>query len=122
MDPKGPEPLSEVLSRLFAARGWGRQQDRLRLERAWEAAAGAEYVGITRVAGFRRNVLEVEVKGAVPMQELSQFHKKKVLERLSVKRIGVPSAPKSAQRSTVGSISGASGKHLATSSVRIFLI
>ena len=35
MDPKGPEPLSEVLSRLFAARGWGRQQDRLRLERAW---------------------------------------------------------------------------------------
>ena len=70
MDPKGPEPLSEILSRLFAARGWGRQQDRLRLERAWEAAVGAEYVHVTRVAGFRRNVLEVEVKGAVPMQEL----------------------------------------------------
>lgn len=89
MDPKGPEPLSEVLSRLFAARGWGRQQDRLRLERAWEAAVGAEYAHITRVSGFRRNVLEVEVKGAVPMQELSQFHKKKVLERLRKALTGV---------------------------------
>jgi predicted nucleic acid-binding Zn ribbon protein len=89
MDPKGPERLSEVLSRLFAARGWGRQQDRLRLERAWAAAVGAEYVPITRVSGFRRNVLEVEVKGAVPMQELSQFHKKKVLERLRKGLTGV---------------------------------
>jgi predicted nucleic acid-binding Zn ribbon protein len=89
MDPKGPEPLSEILSRLFAARGWGRQQDRLRLERAWEAAVGAEYVAVTRVAGFRRNVLEVEVKGAVPMQELSQFHKKRVLERLRKALTGV---------------------------------
>ena len=77
MDPKGPERLSEVLSRLFAARGWGRQQDRLRLERAWAEAVGPEYANITRVAGFRRNVLEVEVKGAVPMQELSQFHKRR---------------------------------------------
>ena len=54
-----------------------------------EAAVGAEYVPITRVAGFRRNVLEVEVKGAVPMQELSQFHKKKVLERLRKGLTGV---------------------------------
>jgi predicted nucleic acid-binding Zn ribbon protein len=89
MDPKGPERLSEVLSRLFAARGWGRQQDRLRLERAWEAAAGPEYAPVTRVSGFRRNVLEVEVKGAVPMQELSQFHKRKVLERLRKALTGV---------------------------------
>lgn len=89
MDPKGPEPLSEVLSRLFAARGWGRQQDRLRLERAWAEAVGPEYAGVTRVAGFRRNVLEVEVKGAVPMQELSQFHKKRVLLRLRKSLTGV---------------------------------
>ena len=59
------------------------------LERAWAEAAGAEYVRVTRVSGFRRNVLEVEVKGAVPMQELSQFHKKKVLERLRKALAGV---------------------------------
>ncbi|HKB04875.1 MAG TPA: DUF721 domain-containing protein [Gemmataceae bacterium] len=82
MDKKGPEPLSEVLSRLFTARGWGRQQDRLRLERLWAEAVGTEYANLTRVAGFRRNVLEVEVKGAVPLQELSQFHKRKVLAKL----------------------------------------
>ena len=34
------------------------------------------------MSGFRRNVLEVEVKGAVPLQELSQFHKRKVLAKL----------------------------------------
>ena len=90
MDPKkGPEPLSEVLSRLFAARGWGRQQDRLRLERVWAEAVGAEYAGVTRVSGFRRNVLEVEVKGAVPLQELSQFHKRKVLAKLRTALTGV---------------------------------
>jgi len=82
MEPRGPERLSEVLSRLFTARGWGRQQERLRLENAWAEAAGAEYARVTRVTGFRRNVLEVEVKGAVPMQELSQFHKRRVLGRL----------------------------------------
>ena len=82
MDPKGPERISEILSRLFAARGWGRQQERNRLERAWAEAVGPEYVNNTRVTGFRRNVLEVEVKGAIPLQELSQFHKRGVLERL----------------------------------------
>jgi len=82
MDPKGPERLSEILSRLFAARGWGRQQDRLHLERAWAEAAGAEYAAITRVGGMKRRILEVEVKGAIPLQELSQFHKRGILERL----------------------------------------
>ena len=82
MEPKGPELLSEVLSRLFAARGWGRQQERLRLERAWAEAVGPEYAAITRVAGFRRTILEIEVRGAVPLQELSQFHKRRVLEQL----------------------------------------
>jgi predicted nucleic acid-binding Zn ribbon protein len=82
MDRNGPERLSEILSRLFAARGWGRQQDRLRLERAWAQSVGPEFATVTRVVGFRRNVLEVEVKGAVPLQELSQFHKRKVLEEL----------------------------------------
>jgi|SRR5438105_4728684 len=82
MDSQGPERLSEILSRLFAARGWGRQQERLRLEHAWAEAIGPEYAPITRVSGFRRNVLEVEVKGAIPLQELSQFHKRKVLDRL----------------------------------------
>jgi predicted nucleic acid-binding Zn ribbon protein len=82
VEPKGPEPIGEILSRLFAARGWGRQQERLRLERAWTEAAGPEFAPKTRVAGLRRGVLEIEVRGAVLLQELPQFHKRRLLEAL----------------------------------------
>ncbi len=82
MDPKGPERIGEIVARLFAARGWGRQQDRLRLERAWAEAAGAEYAASTRVSALRRHVLEIEVKNAMLLQELAQFHKRRLLEAL----------------------------------------
>ena len=81
-EPKGPEPLGEILSRVFTARGWGRKQDRLRLEQAWAEAVGPEHVPHTRLNGLRRGVLEVEVTGAVLMQELAHYHKRKLLERL----------------------------------------
>ena len=89
-EPKGPEPIGEILSRLFTARGWGRRQGRLRLEEAWEAAAGPETAGHTRVAGVRRGVLEVLVDNAALMQELAGFKKRKLLEAL---RGRLPDAP-----------------------------
>src|SRR5437660_8130635 len=79
---RGPEPISEIVSRVFTARGWGRKQDRLRLERAWAEAVGPEYASQTTVNGLRRGVLEVQVTGAVLMQELAHYHKRKLLERL----------------------------------------
>ncbi|HZT79558.1 MAG TPA: DUF721 domain-containing protein [Gemmataceae bacterium] len=82
MNDKGPELLSEVLSRLFAARGWGRRQDRLRLEQAWAEAAGPEWAAHTRVGPLRRGVLEVAVSNAVLLQELAHFHKRRLLEGL----------------------------------------
>ena len=56
MDPKGPESLGEILSRLFTARGWGRRQDRLRLEEAWAAAVAAWIVILigTGASGYER--------------------------------------------------------------------
>lgn len=89
-DNPGPEPLREILSRLFVARGWGRRQGRLHLERAWEAAVGAEHAGRTRVSGLKRAVLEVEVASAVLLQELAHFHKRRLLEEL---RRRLPSTP-----------------------------
>ena len=80
--PKGPEPIGEVLARLFTLRGWGRRQGRLHLERAWAEAAGEEYAKQTRVAGLRRGVLEVEVANAVLLQELVHYHKRRLLEQL----------------------------------------
>jgi predicted nucleic acid-binding Zn ribbon protein len=84
MDRDGPEPLSEILSRLFTARGWGRRQDRLRLEEAWAGAVAA--CGLagdqTRVGALRRGVLEVVVGSAVLLQEFAHFHKRRLLEQL----------------------------------------
>src|SRR5262245_14057309 len=79
---RGPELLKEVLSRLFTARGWGRRQERLHLEVAWEEVAGSEFKAHTRVAGLRRGILEIEVDNAVLLQQIVHFHKRRLLEQL----------------------------------------
>jgi predicted nucleic acid-binding Zn ribbon protein len=81
-ESSSPEPLGEILGRLFAARGWGRRQDRIRLERAWAEAAGKDRAESTRVVGMKRTTLEIEVKGAILLQELSQFHRRRLLTEL----------------------------------------
>ena len=79
---KGPEPLKEILSHLFAARGWGRRQDRLRLEQAWEQVIGPDRAPHTRLGALRRGVLEVLVDSGVLLQELAHYHKRQLLEQL----------------------------------------
>jgi predicted nucleic acid-binding Zn ribbon protein len=79
---KGPERIGEVIARLFTARGWGRSQERLRLEQAWCEAAGEDHARHTRVAMLRRGVLEVTVDNAVLLQELAGFHKRRLLVEL----------------------------------------
>jgi hypothetical protein len=81
----GPETIKEILSRLFTTRGWGRRQGQLHLEKAWAAAVAGvspEHVARTRVAGMRRGILEVEVNNSILLQELAQFHKRRLLEAL----------------------------------------
>jgi len=78
----GPERVGEVLSRLFAARGWGRRQARLHVERAWEESAGPKFAGHTRLVNLRRGVMEIEVNNAIMLQELAHFHKRRLLEQL----------------------------------------
>lgn len=78
----GPELVGEVLSRLFTARGWGRRQARLHLERAWEESAGPKFAEHTRVLNLRRGVLEIEVDNAILLQELAHFHRRRLLEQL----------------------------------------
>ena len=80
--PRGPEPVGEILSRLFTARGWGRRQERARLEEAWAEAVGPLTAPKTQVAGLRRGVLEIVVSNAVLLQELAHFHKRRLLEVL----------------------------------------
>ena len=86
-DPQ-PEPIKEILARLFTARGWGRRQARLHLERAWSDAVGTDYDAHTRVLGLKRGVFEIEVDSAVLMQELLGFHKRRLLDALRAKLPG----------------------------------
>jgi predicted nucleic acid-binding Zn ribbon protein len=89
-EPRGPEPLSEILSRLFTARGWGRRQNRIQLEQAWTEAAGADIAAHTWPGALRRGVLEVLVDNAVLLQELAHFHKRRLLEQLRQRLPGTP--------------------------------
>jgi predicted nucleic acid-binding Zn ribbon protein len=89
MRDQGPEPLSEVLSRLFIARGWGRTQEQLRLEQAWAEVAGPDVAKQTQLGAMRRGVLEVEVGNGSLLQELVGFHKRRLLEGMKKKLAGV---------------------------------
>ena len=91
-DPErqGPQRLGEVLAQLFTSRGWGRRQERLRLEQAWAEAAGPEHAAHTRANSLRRGVLEVVVDNAVLLQELAHFHKRRLLELLRRRLPGTP--------------------------------
>jgi Dna[CI] antecedent, DciA len=79
---QGPENIGDILARLFTARGWGRKNERLRLEGAWAEAAGEQLVKDTRLLAMRRGVMEIEVRNAVLIQELTQFHKRGLLGKL----------------------------------------
>ncbi len=82
---RGPERVGEILSRLFTARGWGRRGERLRLESAWAEAAGPAWASQTRVGGVRRGVFEVMVGNAVLLQELTHYHRRRLLGELCKK-------------------------------------
>ncbi|MBI3821712.1 MAG: DUF721 domain-containing protein [Planctomycetes bacterium] len=84
-DNPDPEPIKEILARLFTARGWGRRQARMHLERAWVEAVGVEYASTTRVLGLKRGLFEIEVNSAVVMQELTHYHKRRLLDALRSK-------------------------------------
>jgi predicted nucleic acid-binding Zn ribbon protein len=80
-DP-GAENIKDILARMFTLRGWGRRSARLHLERAWANAIEAHQRDQTRVLCLKRGVLEIEVNDSVLMQELANFHRKRLLESL----------------------------------------
>ena len=88
-EPTGPENLSDILAKLFAARGWGRKSERARLEQAWTEAVGPEFGADTRVLAARpRGIIEIEVRNPVLMQELAQYHKRRLINLLKEKLPG----------------------------------
>jgi hypothetical protein len=85
----GPEKIADILGRLFMSRGWGRKNERMRLEMAWVEAAGEQLIKDTRLMGIKRGVMEIEVRNAVLIQELTQYHKRGLLGKLRKSLPGV---------------------------------
>ncbi|MBX9681161.1 MAG: DUF721 domain-containing protein [Gemmataceae bacterium] len=79
---KGPERLGDILGKLFTARGWGRRSARMQLERAWAEVTNARERQATRVVRLQRGVFEVEVNDSILLQEMSNFGKRRLLEKL----------------------------------------
>src|SRR5262245_3309964 len=85
-----PRKLGDVPAEIFTARGWGRRSARLQLEKAWADVVEPRFRDHTRVLLVRKGVLEIEVNQAIVMQELSSFHKRKLLEKM---QRALPSTP-----------------------------
>jgi predicted nucleic acid-binding Zn ribbon protein len=81
-----PESLGTVLSRLFAARGYGRLQAGNELQDLWAEIAGPQIAAETRVMGLRNGVLSIGVNSSPLLSELAAFHSERLLEALQAKR------------------------------------
>ncbi len=79
---RGPKPLSDILSELFAARGFGRLRALKELEDAWNAAVGEPGCRQTRLGEVRRGVLNVTVAHPTLLEELAAFQKPRLLAAL----------------------------------------
>ena len=99
-EPRGPESIQDILGRVFTLHKIGRRNERLTLERTWAEIAGP-YAEQTRVNSFNRGVLEIVVANSVILQELTQFHKKKLLQQLKGK---ISSGPLTDLRFRVGEV------------------
>ena len=77
---RGPKPISEILSRLMARRGYANQQMSEEWREVWSTVAGAQ-AKRTRPGKFSRGVLEVIVTNSTVLQELT-FRKKQLLQSM----------------------------------------
>lgn len=77
-----PQALGDVLSQLFALRGYGRVRGDRQLHDIWKSVAGEMIAGQTRVSGIKNGILQIGVASSALMSELASFHKFSLLERL----------------------------------------
>ena len=77
---RGPQPISEILSRLLARRGYANEQIGFEWGNVWTTVAGSQ-AGHSRPGKFGRGVLEIIVRNSAVLQELT-FRKKQLLRSL----------------------------------------
>ena len=77
-----PKTIGEVLSELFARRGYGRVMGDQQLRQAWQAVAGELLSRKTRVRNLRNGTLEVGVASSALLSQLVSFQRLELLEAL----------------------------------------
>ena len=73
--------IGDVISNLFARRGYAQLQFRAELQQAWESAAGERLARHGRPLELRRGVLQIAVENSAAVQELT-FQKAQLLSRM----------------------------------------
>lgn len=77
-----PKPIANVLSDLFAKRGYARVQAARDHAEAWRQAAGDEWARTTRPGQIKRGVLEVVCTSSILVQEMT-FQKAGLIKKLA---------------------------------------
>jgi len=75
--------LGRVIADYLEASGLKRRMSQGGLDNAWGDVVGEVVAAQSRIAGFRGNVLKVEVASAVLLQELAGFRKTAILKSLN---------------------------------------
>ena len=79
---RAPQRMTDVVSRLFARRGYARVQSAMNYAERWQAAVGDSISRQTRVGNLRQGILEVVVSNSIVVQELS-FQKAQIIRRVN---------------------------------------
>ena len=82
MENKHALPISKVISKILKEIGYSKRAARADICQIWNETAGEQASRHTRVAGFKRGMLTIEVDSASWLQELSNFYKGEILEKL----------------------------------------
>jgi predicted nucleic acid-binding Zn ribbon protein len=81
----GPQRIGDVLRDFLAASGLDSPLKHLEVYCAWEEVVGPGLAPHTRIAGFTRHKLYVEVDSTAHLHELRTFYKSKILADLQEK-------------------------------------
>lgn len=73
--------IGDVMSDLFARRGYAQVQSTAELQEVWACAVGKSWAKHSRPVGLRRGVLQVVVQNSMAMQELV-FQKQQLLRQI----------------------------------------
>jgi len=82
MSQRKPDRIGDVLKEYLRASGLEHSLQHSEIYGVWDEVIGAELRPRTRVVGFKRYKVYVDVDSAVHRHELATYHKKHLLEDL----------------------------------------